>query len=325
MPRNPKCFFNNTVLEITSSVQEGLPITVAAYMAVIIEGILAAASVKYSTTICHYIFMGNHFHMIIVVNNPADVPNFMRYIKGELGHAINNLLGNEQKSVWVSGYDSVVLLDPAKVLDRIAYFYLNPVRANLVEKCSEYPGVSSYRSLSSGVMHKTCKKISRDAIPTLPMSDLSFVEQGDLADKLLTGKGLNYTLSIFPWAFLKCFESTAKTDYRLYLKELLSTIQDRERGYSLNRKSPVVGVHALRLEIPRRRYESKRCGVKMICMTHDLEIRKNFISWFKIQAESARKTFAAWKVGDLHLKPPPGFFAPGGILLASALLPILVG
>ncbi|MBL7662992.1 hypothetical protein JNK13_09605 [bacterium] len=57
-------------------------------------------------------------------------------------------------------------------------------------------------------------------------------------------------------------------------------------------------------------------------MSCDVELRKTFISWFKEQVNLARNAFSAWKSGNFQLKPPPGFFAPGGSLLASALLPL---
>ena len=325
MPRNPKCFFNNSVLEISSSIQEGLPFVATPYFAVIIEGILASASTQYPITICHYIFMGNHFHLICIVHNPEDVPKFMRYLKCELGHAINRLCGRSQRSVWVSGYDSVIALDPAKVMDRIAYLYLNPVTADLVDKISEYPGVSSYRALLEGNISKTCKKISRDQIFKLPDADMSIEEQELLARKLEAGKGINYKLKIQPWAFLKCFKQCVELQSELYKKELLNTIADREHGQRLRRTRRVIGPHALRIRSFSLPYTSKRSGFKTFCMSSDIELRKAFTGWFKGQIDLARKAFAMWKIGALHFRPPPGFFTPGGHLLASALLPLPIG
>ncbi|MBL7662126.1 transposase [bacterium] len=319
MPRNPKCFFNNTAIELCSSIQEGLPLSVAAYLNVIIEGILAAASNQFQVTICHYLFMGNHFHLIAIVHNPEDIPRFMRYLKCELAHAINRLLGRRQRSVWLSGYDSLVILESNKLLERIAYLYLNPVEASLVDKASEYPGVSSYQALLNGGMTKICKKISRDSIPALPPRALSLDEQKELAKVLLESDGREYPLIVTPWALLQCFNSNASSES--YTEELLKIIKDKEHGYRMNRKRQVIGAHALKLQPPSKIYKSERKGLKVICLASDVPLRRSFISWFKDHAQLARSAFSAWKNGDFSVKPPPGFFAPGGLLLASALLP----
>ncbi|MBL7662913.1 transposase [bacterium] len=324
MPKNPKCFFNNTVIELCSSIQEGLPLATTAYLAVIIEGILAAAAKQCPVTICHYMFMGNHFHLIAIVNNPEDVPRFMRYIKCELSHAINRLLGRSQRNVWVSDYDSIVILDLRKALERIAYLYLNPVSADLVEKVSEYPGVSSYQALLKGQMTKSCKNVSRDAILPLPEAEMSLAAQADFADSLLKGKGKKYSLTVSPWAFLACFKRADNTSVKHFKEELLKTISDREHGQKIRRKRPVLGAHALKLRSIKTSYSSKRSGLKMFCISSNAELRTAFITWFKDRVVFAREAFLAWKFGNFQLRPPPGFFSPGGSLLASALLPFQI-
>ncbi|MDD2942363.1 MAG: transposase, partial [bacterium] len=131
MARNPKMFIHDAVYELCFRIEEGLPMTAAPFMKRIIKGYLAAAQSRHPVTICHYIVMANHIHMLVMIKNPEDLSRFVLYFKRESAHAINTLLGRRNRTVWAERYDSPVLLDAGKVIERIVYFYANPAQAGL--------------------------------------------------------------------------------------------------------------------------------------------------------------------------------------------------
>jgi REP element-mobilizing transposase RayT len=133
MPRNRKYFANKTVLFVTSRAEEGLPFPCNAVMNLILWGILARAREKHQIKVCHFIFLANHLHMLLVVENPEHVSSFVGYIKCESAHAVNRLLGRRKRTIWEDGYDSPVVLTPDSALNCIGYIYGNPARANLVD------------------------------------------------------------------------------------------------------------------------------------------------------------------------------------------------
>jgi REP element-mobilizing transposase RayT len=325
MGRNPKCYIHNTPVYITTSVQEGLPLVATTYMNLIVEGILAAAQTKYPVTFCGYCVMANHIHILLVVQNPNDVYKFLGYLKCELAHAINRLLGRNQRSVWVEGYDSPTILTPMTVWEKLRYIHLNPVKANLVERCGEFPGVSSYEALLAGGMTKKCRRVARDSITALPKRKLSQDEQEQLTEILREAPGANYELEVEPWAFLKCFEEEKNLDHFSYLERFLKELTDEEKHYARIRTKPVIGAHALSLEDPRTPYSSNRSGKKMICLSEDINLRKRFIGWFKDQCEIARQVYLDFRDRNIPLSPPPGFFRPGGTLCANLLAPFFIG
>lgn len=101
MPENRKYFVNRSVHLVTSRTEEGLPIVASFLLNFIIWGILARARGKFRVRICHFVFLANHFHMLIVVDNPEHVPAFVGYVKCEIAHAINRLLGRRRKTIWM--------------------------------------------------------------------------------------------------------------------------------------------------------------------------------------------------------------------------------
>jgi REP element-mobilizing transposase RayT len=323
MPSNLKQYHNNTLIEVSFRTEQGLPLVVTPYMQVIIEGVMAAAQEKYPVKICHYIFMGNHPHMILVVRNPSDVSNFVGYLKGELAHAINRMAGRRQRTVWKDNFDSPLVLSPRILLERLKYLYLNPTKANLVNTISEYPGCNTFQALMSGksVIEKQCKRIPRDRITKLPASDLTLEQQQEYANQLLAGPGLMYTLKIEPWAWMDCFPYEA-IDREHFKAQLLKELYYEEKKLAEARQAPVLGALALKLQDPLKEYIPQKFGKKMICLSDCIEQRRSYITYFKEQMQRARKVFKQWWAGDLSPKPPPGFFCPGGAVLASTFFPV---
>ena len=147
-----KYFPHNSVIFCTSRIEQGLPLVCTHNLNFIINGILAKATSIYNVEVNHHIFMSNHFHIILRVINPEDVQAFFRYIKTEIAHAVNRLLGRRKRTVWVDRYDSPIVLDAEKLLHLVTYLYLNPVKANLVESIDHYPGVSSWKMFKDDVL-----------------------------------------------------------------------------------------------------------------------------------------------------------------------------
>src|SRR5690606_7274325 len=100
MPENRKYFVNRTAHLITSRTEEGLPLVPSLIMNFIIWCILARARTLYRVRVSHFLFMANHFHMLIVVDDPEHLSPFVGYVKAETAHAINRLLGRRKKTVW---------------------------------------------------------------------------------------------------------------------------------------------------------------------------------------------------------------------------------
>ena len=325
MPAAPKVFIHNTVVEISTRMKRGLPMVCTPYMQVIIEGILAAACEKYPVIICHYLFMGNHFHMIIVVIDPADVPRFVGYVKKEITKSINRLHGVRKRDLWEVEYSSPTVQDVYKLIERLNYTYQNPVRAGLTRSISKYPGVSSYAAFLNGGQTKWTKKVSLDSIPELSEEPLSINQQKRLASTLSDGPGVKYKLKVEPFACFNCFrEKLNKTDQEI-VSQFLEAQKRAEESYAREKKT-VLGVSALKRQDPRQDFYSEPTGRKMWCLCSFKEHRKAFIDYMKGKVREQRTNYEQWKSGNKHSFPPAGFFAPGGMLfsyIVPCFLPFL--
>jgi REP element-mobilizing transposase RayT len=321
VPRNRKYIPHKSVLFITTRIEEGLPLVPNDLINLCLWGILARARTMYDVQVCHFIFMNNHLHLILVVSNPDHVKNFIGYIKTESSHLVNRLLGRRQRTIWQRGYDSPLLLTPEKVEHYIRYLYLNPARANLEASIALYPGVSSWQMFTNDISKTKHRKIQRSDIKPLQNPALSIKEQQRLTEQYLELDSIQYTFTLEPWAWLSCFpklmEDTAQIKARL-----LSDIRAEERKLEitrLNANRSVIGATALRRQNMLAEYIPTKFSPRTICICDDKEMRKRFLQHFRALCDAAVAVYARWKVGDFSWQLPPGMFAPRVPTLCSAL------
>jgi REP element-mobilizing transposase RayT len=146
---------------LTSRVQQGLPFVCCPLMELILWSALGVAQSLYPVKILSFVVMGNHIHIIALVEDPATVESFMERFKCETAHAINRLLGRRQVTVWCEGYDSPVILTLDDLVEKLAYVYANPVQAHRAASIARYQGVSSWAMFTSGNLTREVKRIRR--------------------------------------------------------------------------------------------------------------------------------------------------------------------
>lgn len=319
MPKNRKYFPHGSTLFVTSRTEEGLPMPANHVMNHIIWGVLAEARSKYDVKICHFMFMANHLHMLLVVEDPAHVSEFMKYIKAEIAHSVNRLLGRFKKTIWSEGYDSPVVLTVNRVLHYINYIYLNPVRAGLVETVDEYPGVSSWKMFREGRAKSTHARVPRSRISKLASPALSIAEQKELVNGWRLQKFEAKEFVLEPWAWLECFSGSSRERYE---REIVAGIEHGEEVYREQRRKAgkeVVGITTLRRQSLNKEHIPEKRSRRMIVLCEEKQMRLAFIERFRALVFMAREVYKKWCLGELSLKIPPGMLAPRFPLLVSAV------
>ena len=316
MARNRKYFPNRAVLLVTTRTEQDLPIVCSYLMNFIIWGILAKARTMFNVKICHFVFLSNHLHAMLVVDSPQDVPAFMGYITGEISHAINRLLGRRQKTIWQDSYDSPILLTVDEIRKYIKYIYQNPSKARLVHSIDEYPGVSSWEMFCKGKLTKTCPRLPRDLIPKLYSPALGVNEQKQIVESFEKLKLNNYEFTLEPDAWRESFKGA------LTNQEIIEEIKKEEETQKTQRIKAninVIGATALRRESMLKEHIPEKYSPKMICISSDLLLRKAFIETFKYLSHLAYQVYQRWKRGDHTQIIPPGMFCPRRPEFASEL------
>jgi putative transposase len=152
------------------------------------------AEEKYGCLLHVYVFMTNHYHMILETPQ-ANISKVMHFINGSYTNYINKK--RERSGHLFQGRYKAILVDRDNYLLELSrYIHLNPVRANIVEKPEEYIN-SSYRSYVGNrkdeIVHhdQILKMISKDK-KNAPRMYKQFVEngvEGDLENPFLKTYG----------------------------------------------------------------------------------------------------------------------------------------
>lgn len=322
MSRLRKYYPHNSLISVTFRLEEGLSLVALKFIELIIMSCLAMAKRKYPVNVIDFNFEPNHPHMILRVLDPQDVARFLGYLKQEISHRLNRLLGKRKKTNWCKGYTSPVILDKEKFLHELAYGLTNPVKDNLVASIDEYPGVSSWKMLRDKTFLFRCRYTKRDKIPRLRDPSRPWREEKIVLKSIARQNTKELTFELSPYSWKHCFADTKDLSDEEVHKIMVSYIREVEKKhqeeFAKTKKLPL-GREALRHQSMLKSYVPKKYGRKMICLSTFKELRMSFISKYKELSALAREVFERWKIGDYSIPFPPGLFAPPPPRLAESL------
>ncbi len=322
MGRPRRQIYSHHVYEICMRTRKGLPFVCTRYMKLLIEGIIARVQRDQKVILCHYLWMGNHPHIIVIARDKKAATQFYGEIQKQLTEAIKRLLGLKHLNLWKNNATSVIpYFDVDTVCYRIAYLYANPARANLVDTISEYPGCSSYNEFtreksSLDVEHKReCPWVRAPMVEELPASrGVTRVEDGEISRRLeKLAKNESHELIVSPNLWMKCFgiespEDVEETNKRVV--KFLTGLEQVAREERVKKKKKVMGRKQLVLEPVNMTYESDKPQRRIFVYSLDKKLREYLIKQYEKFCELCRECYERWKVGDYSVVWPEGALFP---------------
>jgi hypothetical protein len=312
---------HGSVLFVTLSIEEGLLLLSNPLCMAILQSCLARAQALHPVTICHIVTEATHIHILFVVDNPDDVPAFIRCFKVESAHMINRLLGRNKRTIWCEGYDSPVVLTPIRALIAIAYMYSNPAKDDLESSIDNYPGFSSWKMFQSGKHSKQWKRLRRFHFRALPKDSHNLRGYTKEAERVLKESDEVETFTLTPNAWMTAFGYTSEEEQARINQALLNRIQHLQKRAAAERErkgKKVLGRERLRKQVFNLTWRSKRSGRRMWCLSERRSIRVQFIGFLKNLMKQAREIRQRWKMGDTAVRYPPGLHPPSMPKLANA-------
>jgi len=285
-------------------------------MALIIKGVLARSQTLFPVTVCAFVFMGNHLHLLAVVSDPELLVRFVDHVKTELAHAVNRLLGRKRHTVWCEGFDAEPILTRENALDKLVYVYTNPQEAHLADAIEKYPGVSSWEMFSKDATSFSAPWIQRMQIERLLHTSVTVSEDIRLTEELRKGAKLEHTFTLSPYAWMNCFAEGSR-DVTEVKAEVIQAVREREEQYRKERKKPCISAESLRSQPLDLKYTPTKFSKRMWCICHDVELRKAFIAWAKSLIVKGREVLKRWRAGDRSVPYPVGLFPPSFPKLAN--------
>jgi len=313
---------NRSVIFVTFSVEEGLLLLCNPLCLAIIQSCLATAQNLYPVTICHFVVEATHLHLIVVVQDPEDLPAFIGHFKTESAHMLNRLLGRSKRTIWCEGYDSPVVLTMNKALAVITYIYTNPAKDNLVKAIDDYPGFSSWKMFQTGQLTGHWKRLRRPLFSTLKPGSHNLRGYTRTAEQLLEASNEIETFTLAPNAWLEAFDITDPLEQRRVnarMIKLIRYIEDRRERKREKERKQVIGRERLISQRFDLSYRPNRTGRRMWCLSDDRSLRVSYIRFLKKLKQEARRVLALWRAGDTSVRYPPGLHPPSMPRLANVI------
>ncbi|MDZ4786645.1 MAG: transposase [bacterium] len=278
----------------------------------IVKSTLASAQKHHPVEVSHIIVQSTHVHFTATVVDPNDIRGFMERFKTESAHRINRLLGKKKRTIWCEGYDSTIILDLEKAIEKIVYIYINPIKDGLVESIDHYPGISSWEFLNKQKTTFATYFIPRDAVRKLEDRILSREDyERERRHLLLKKKRTSFKIDINAW--MKVFNITDLEEQKEINQKIVEAVREKENEYRENRqfeKKTVLGVTKLLKERPGSTFIPNREGRKTFCISSDKKIRISFIQSIKELISQARSVLLEWRKGNFQTPYPIGLYPP---------------
>ena len=113
-----------------------------------IAGVLGRALAHFESSIklYAYVFMSNHYHMVIQAEDHQALSKFMQYFNQKLSRELSHL--HEWKHhFWQTRYASHLVLDEEALLSQFKYILSNSVKEGLVHHPQLWPGLHCYSQI----------------------------------------------------------------------------------------------------------------------------------------------------------------------------------
>ncbi len=159
MSRSPRFLPPNTTVEITARIWDGRPLLLPTPEFIQrTNTILARAVELYPVALHAYQFMPNHLHMDATGRDQEATSQFESYVLGKVATAVRQVT-EWTGPVWPRRCSTIPILDNLAMERRFRYLLSNGVKEGLVASPFDWEGVSSARTLLTGVPVEAMRRV----------------------------------------------------------------------------------------------------------------------------------------------------------------------
>ena len=329
MARRRRYFESGRMYEITIRARTGLPFPHWCLIQLLLASALARTQRSSYVTLCHFLWMANHLHLLFIAKDAESCAQYYAELMKKITDYYKALLGYDYLELWEKGGPVVSrILDLDRAIDRIAYLYSNPGRANLVASVDDYPGFSSWGEFRADPTKNSHTEIvpwvRQPSIRKAPSRHLDERQDKFLTEELKTAAKLTHDLTFSPNSLYQAFGVSDAEQVSSYNERVLLEIRNREEEYARERElggKTCFGKYALQKEPLMKPHLPKRSAFdrKILFHTSHKELAFSFLRQFQLFCRRCREAYVAWREGNYLEKWPPGAFRPPLRPVANAI------
>jgi len=141
----------NAIYFITSVLQGRQPLFADRFPLALLRDTLHYTKVHHPFTMVAYVFLPDHFHLLIQVPEGANISKLMQSVERNFTLDYKKILGIDAPlHLWQRGFWDHVIRDEHDLEHHFDYIHYNPVKHGLVSKPSDYPHSSFLEYVKRG-------------------------------------------------------------------------------------------------------------------------------------------------------------------------------
>ncbi len=235
-----------------------------------IKGIMARAQSMTGITICAYIVMGNHIHLISYVECPESFIKFYAILAKSLTDLIKKKLGLKQLNLWEPRPMVAQILDYEAACRRFAYLFSNPSRANLVSDIDQFPGANSFASFKSASSVNSA--LAESCTWTFPRRLKSEPDDGSPQKT----HRISISLAVSPLIWLPVFNKNNPSDTARKIISMVRTQEEKDFIRLKGANRVAFGASFLIKEQITLDYQPKKYSRRLFYMSCDAEVAAKY-------------------------------------------------
>jgi hypothetical protein len=139
-----------TVFEVTTrTMQSRLLLKPSPELNSIILGIIGKALSMYNVQMYLFVFLSNHYHMLLSACDFCELSRFMNHINSNIAREIGRLYDWHDK-FWSRRFSAIPVLDDESLMDRARYILSHGCKEGLVSHPADWPGINCIAALTEG-------------------------------------------------------------------------------------------------------------------------------------------------------------------------------
>jgi Transposase IS200 like len=261
----------------------------------IILGVLGRAQAKYGVVIHLFVFLSNHYHMLLSVQNAKQLSRFMAFVDANIAKEVGRLVG-WQGRFWGRRYHcALVNGDEATLIERMRYILSNSCKEGLVSSPLQWGGVSAARAICEG----------RESLEGV-WYDRTAEYRARLRGEAHRFPSIE-TVHLSP---IPCWADLDQEQQQIRTLELVRDIERDADSMHRERNSKPMGMKAVRRQNPHDKPKNFRPSPAPLFHAATREGRRQLREAFRLFVAAYRLAAEQLRAGNVGVRFPAGSFPP---------------
>ena len=260
-------------------------------------GILGRAQRRYGVQLHAFVFLSNHYHILLTVPNALKLSRFMGFVNGNLAREAGRLAAWRER-FWGRRYQAIIVShEEASQVERLRYVLAQGCKEGLVRTPADWPGCSSLpgllegRSLIGRWFDRSAEYEARRRGREPAAREFSSIERVDLAP-------------------LPCLSDLSEDARRLLIRDIVASIEEEASRHSEEPLRAPLGPEAVQEQHPHSQPLRTKQSPAPLVHAASRRVRCAFVELYRHFVAAFRDASCRLRAGDRSAEFPPGSFPP---------------